>query len=232
MKNILFSILLFVYSFCQAQIGQIYLTFDDGPSLVMQTTLDTLKSRNVKAVFFVCGYACEVYPEIVKRALREGHIIASHSHRHPGHTTISNDSVVTEYINCMKAIKTLTGVDIKYFRFPGFGYNANLQAWVKDKGLMDVATEINVSDWDSPNNTATSLRTGIKNKLRTYIDNVVVLHVMPTPVTPPTSPTWTTPLHTNEMLGQLIDECRALGYEFYLLNPKLNYSIMDWGTGN
>ena len=65
----------------------VYLTFDDGPSAVTATILDTLKQYNVKATFFVTGVngssgIAGKYGYLTKRAYQEGHTIALHSYSH------------------------------------------------------------------------------------------------------------------------------------------------------
>ncbi len=59
------------------------LTFDDGPDPVdTPRLLDILHEKGVKATFFVVGKRAEQYPEIVRRARDEGHLIASHTWSH------------------------------------------------------------------------------------------------------------------------------------------------------
>ncbi len=60
------------------------LTFDDGPDPIdTPRLLDLLQVLDVKATFFVVGKRAEQYPEIVRRAWREGHQIANHTWSHP-----------------------------------------------------------------------------------------------------------------------------------------------------
>ncbi|WP_052190471.1 polysaccharide deacetylase family protein [Chitinibacter sp. ZOR0017] len=59
------------------------LTFDDGPSLDTPALLDTLKKEGVKATFFWQGQNVLAHPEIVRRAVAEGHTVANHSFSHP-----------------------------------------------------------------------------------------------------------------------------------------------------
>src|ERR1051325_2875800 len=62
----------------------IALTFDDGPSAALTPKLlDLLAAKHIKATFFVLGEMVAEHPEIVARAAREGHEIASHSWSHP-----------------------------------------------------------------------------------------------------------------------------------------------------
>ena len=61
----------------------VYLTFDDGPTLKSTPyILDILKEENVKASFFVIGSHVKEHPEITKRAYEEGHFIANHGYSH------------------------------------------------------------------------------------------------------------------------------------------------------
>src|SRR5580700_11593597 len=65
--------------------GCVALTFDDGPDPVdTPKLLDMLRDKGVKATFFVVGERADRYPEIVRRACAEGHLIANHtwSHNH------------------------------------------------------------------------------------------------------------------------------------------------------
>lgn len=55
------------------------LTFDDGPyGDATKQVLDILKTKDVKATFFVMGMRAEQYPDLLKREVAEGHI-----HRQP-----------------------------------------------------------------------------------------------------------------------------------------------------
>ena len=59
------------------------LTYDDGPSsAVTPQLLDLLRSRNVRATFFMLGCHAQQYPEIVDRVISEGHEVGCHSYQH------------------------------------------------------------------------------------------------------------------------------------------------------
>ena len=63
---------------------EVCLTFDDGPHPEFTPALlDFLKSRMVRATFFVVGRQAEQYPELVRRMASEGHVIDNHSYAHP-----------------------------------------------------------------------------------------------------------------------------------------------------
>ena len=102
---------------------QVYLTFDDGPSPLTPRVLDILKEENVCATFFVVGSRVDLYPDIVKRAYKEGHYIANHGYTH-SYSTIyaSEQAVLDEYIKCEQSIKNAIGnqeYNSYLFRFPG-----------------------------------------------------------------------------------------------------------------
>ena len=63
---------------------QIVLTFDDGPTAgVTDKVLDVLKKHDVKGTFFVIGNNVSAQPGVMKRLVKEGHLVANHSMSHP-----------------------------------------------------------------------------------------------------------------------------------------------------
>ena len=62
---------------------RVALTFDDGPDgEATPAILDVLRERQVPAAFFVIGRNVERWPDIVRRAHAEGHLIANHTYDH------------------------------------------------------------------------------------------------------------------------------------------------------
>ena len=107
-----------------------YLTFDDGPSTeVTQEILETLKSNNIKATFFVLGSNVEKsneQKELLKEMVMEGHAVGNHGYCHDYSilypSRVANPTVV---INDMKkseeAMKAVLGDDFRtsVIRLPG-----------------------------------------------------------------------------------------------------------------
>lgn len=60
----------------------IYLTFDDGPSVMTDKVLDVLKENDVKATFFIIGNKIKGQEAVVKRIYTEGHSIGLHTYTH------------------------------------------------------------------------------------------------------------------------------------------------------
>ena len=88
----------------------IALTFDDGPNATLTPKLlDMLAARHLKATFFVVGQNAAEFPEILKRAAREGHEIASHSWSHPNLGKMSDEAVRRELQKTDDAIVAAIG---------------------------------------------------------------------------------------------------------------------------
>jgi len=66
-----------------ARTRSLVLTFDDGPSKgLTPRVLDLLGSRGAKATFFLLGRRVQSAPDVVERAVSEGHEIGCHSRDH------------------------------------------------------------------------------------------------------------------------------------------------------
>ena len=77
----------------------IAMTFDDGPH--PQNTprlLDMLRARNIKATFFVIGRSVDLYPQVVRRTVAEGHEIGNHSHTHRLLSKLSDSEVTPRFV--------------------------------------------------------------------------------------------------------------------------------------
>ncbi|HEY3644609.1 MAG TPA: polysaccharide deacetylase family protein [Gammaproteobacteria bacterium] len=62
---------------------QVALTFDDGPDPeVTPAVLDELKRHGAKATFFIIGENLTAHPELGRRIVAEGHVLANHSWQH------------------------------------------------------------------------------------------------------------------------------------------------------
>ena len=85
--------------------------------------LELLRRQNIKSTFFVTGYFAEKEPELVKRILREGHEIASHSYRDVNHDDLKPDQIKDEISKAAKILKRITGKKPLGFRTPQFSIN-------------------------------------------------------------------------------------------------------------
>ncbi len=63
--------------------GDVYLTFDDGPTPgVTEWILDELARWDARATFFCLGRNVEAHPDLYARIVDEGHRVGNHTHSH------------------------------------------------------------------------------------------------------------------------------------------------------
>lgn len=184
----------------------IYLTFDEGyENGYTEQILDVLKEKNVKAIFFVTSHYITYSPDTVKRMVDEGHIVANHTNHHYSmpSVTYSTDVFNKELTDVEDKFKELTGKDMpKFFRPPMGQYSEKSLAMTKDLGYKTVFWSFAYGDYEPSNQP--SPYEGKKNILDHLHDgSILLLHAIS---------------KTNaDILGEVIDEARKSGYEFYLL---------------
>lgn len=101
----------------------VYLTFDDGPSYNTQFILDILKIYNVKATFFVTGENYQ-YKQLIQDAYKQGHTIGLHAYSHDYETLYTSENGYFDDLNKIRQyVKSVTGYDSKFIRFPGGSSN-------------------------------------------------------------------------------------------------------------
>lgn len=112
---------------------KIALTIDDGPTNVTPYVLDYLKSRNIKATFFLLGRQVEgrdfsngaVFSQYVERMIQEGHEIGNHTY---SHMYLLKNSLASGYNEIAKTHEILKPFFERssqkriYFRPPGGGW--------------------------------------------------------------------------------------------------------------
>ena len=89
----------------------LYLTFDAGyENGNTPAILDALKKHQVPAAFFVVGNYLETSPDLVKRMLSEGHIVANHTYHHPDMSKIaSKEDFQRELTSLEEKFQEITG---------------------------------------------------------------------------------------------------------------------------
>ncbi len=101
-------------------LDRVALTFDDGPDPVdTPRLLDILRQKGGHATFFVIGKRAEQYPEIVRRACEEGHLIANHTWSHPlCFCFLTPRRLRAEIERGAESIQRICGIRPRYFRSP------------------------------------------------------------------------------------------------------------------
>ena len=128
------------------------LTFDDGPH--PKTTpliLETLRKRNIKAIFFVLGIQAMKYPEIVRQIHEDGHIIGNHSFSHKNLAQISEEKMREELGRTSEIIEKITGKRPEYLRPPYGAMNRNVLRVANSEGMAIVLWTIDPKDWQNKN---------------------------------------------------------------------------------
>jgi peptidoglycan/xylan/chitin deacetylase (PgdA/CDA1 family) len=140
------------YSAVQVQGPFIAMTFDDGPSeKLTPELLDLLAQHHIRATFFVIGQNVVEHPEILQRALREGHEIGSHSWSHPAFAKMSDVKVRAELQKTDDAIKQAIGQRPTLMRPPYGSITARQKQWINQEfGYRMILWDVDPLDWKRP----------------------------------------------------------------------------------
>lgn len=180
--------------------SKITLTFDQGyENGYTAKILDTLKEKHVSAVFFLVQDYAERNPMLVKRMIDEGHTIANHSVHHYSMPELSEEDCKAEIMGLHDYIKENYGVEMNLFRPPMGEYSEYSLAATQDCGYKTVLWSFAYADWnvdDQPEPMAAMEK--LVNAA--HPGAIYLLHSVS---------------KTNaDILGDMIDNIRARGYEF------------------
>ncbi|KAG0304225.1 chitin deacetylase [Dissophora globulifera] len=152
------------------------LTFDDGPSEITPSLLDFLKSKHLKASFFLIGSNVINNTDTVKRQLAEGHHLASHTWSHTALTTLTNEQIVAEMKWTEMAVMNATGKRLKYMRPPYGDIDNRVRFVLKRLGYTPVewtSDAFDTNDWKIPANATaedlTLAATNFTNTMKKYV---------------------------------------------------------------
>lgn len=124
------------------------LTFDDGPnSRHTPRLLQILEEKGVKATFFVIGKRTEKQAELLRRILKEGHLIANHTYSHPSLFCFLTPRRLREEIEKgQEAISRICGVRPRYFRSPVGLRHPLLDLYLGRAGLEYISWRVRAFD--------------------------------------------------------------------------------------
>ena len=149
----------------------VHLTFDDGPHpRATPIVLDILKSRHLKATFFLLGGNVERYPELVREIADHGHSIGNHSFDHSSFLLrpLSWQSKKIELAN--KAIRQASGTTPSLFR-PPFGRFD----WTTIHAATSHFMKMVMWDVDSKDYRGTDIRSVVRRVSRQTLPGSIVL---------------------------------------------------------
>jgi peptidoglycan/xylan/chitin deacetylase (PgdA/CDA1 family) len=131
---------------------EVVLTFDDGP-LPPYTShvLDILAAECVKATFFLVGRMARSYPQLVRRAHRDGHTLASHSQSHPFTfhkmpVEQARQEIEDGFASIRAALGKGEGV-ASFFRIPGLLRQDSVEHYLAARGYMTWSVDVLADDW-------------------------------------------------------------------------------------
>ncbi|MEO8615792.1 MAG: polysaccharide deacetylase family protein [Luteolibacter sp.] len=138
----------------------IAMTYDDGPH--PQNTprlLDMLRARNIKATFYVIGQSVNLYPQIVRRTVEEGHEIGNHSNTHRLLSKLSDSEISADLGRCEDAIVRAAGVKPRTMRPPYGGLLQKQREMVHAQfGYPIILWSVDPLDWKRPGPSVVSSR--------------------------------------------------------------------------
>jgi peptidoglycan/xylan/chitin deacetylase (PgdA/CDA1 family) len=128
--------------------AKVALSFDDGPdNNYTVKILDILKKHKVPATFFVIGSRCELYPDVVERMVKEGHLLGNHTWSHPNIIKLSNKEALKEVTKTDKIIKKYAKYSPILFRSPYGSLDREKVEFFRDKGYKIISWNIDSLDW-------------------------------------------------------------------------------------
>ena len=141
-------------TFSRVAVSQPYIaiTFDDGPHPKnTPRLLDMLRERNIRATFYVIGRNVDLYPNVLRRTVSEGHEIGNHTYNHPILSKLGDSTVREELTKCRDAVARAAGVQPRTLRPP---YGALLQRqreWIhRELNYPTIMWSVDPLDWKRP----------------------------------------------------------------------------------
>ena len=155
--------------------GLVALTFDDGPSdAVTAELLGSLKRKRVPATFFVLGGKVVSNPGLVRRAHRQGHVIANHTYRHERLPRLSDAAIRATLRSTANVVRRQRTPLSRLMRPPYGEIDSRVRGVVADLGLTPVMWDIDTRDWRS--GTAKQIAARALAGLRPHASNIVLQH--------------------------------------------------------
>lgn len=169
---------------------------------IVNSIIDVLDEKNVKATFFVGGCWADDNSETLNRIVNSGHEIANHGYFHKDHKKLSYDDNVKEISNTSSVVKALCGVEMKLFAPPSGSFSPNTLQACYNLGYKVIMWSKDTIDWRDSNlttiyNRATKNLTG---------GDLVLMHPKK---------------HTLEILPSIIDYYISVGFDVVCVSENI-----------
>lgn len=178
--------------------NQIILTFDQGyENGYTSKILDTLKEKNVKAIFFLTGDYAKKETALVRRMIDEGHAIGNHGMTHASFPKLSVEELKEEITSLHDFVLENYNYEMQYLRPPCGEYSEKSLQITKELGYKTIMWSFAYVDWNTENQP--SPEESLQNALNcAHNGGIYLLHSVSA---------------TNcQILGSLIDGLKAKGY--------------------
>lgn len=162
--------------------GTVYLTFDDGPNENTADKLYILRSRGVKATFFVVPDRSAACTQRLKSIVADGHAIGVHSTSHEYKEIYASvEAYLKDFYEAWDTIYDATGVKTEIFRFPGGSKNDYNEA-TRDAIIKEMTRrgfryyDWNVDSGDAAGANWTQMHNSIPRDIKDKYRSVVLMH--------------------------------------------------------
>ncbi|MBE6852764.1 MAG: polysaccharide deacetylase [Ruminococcus sp.] len=178
--------------------NRIILTFDQGyENGYTEKILDTLKEKDVQAIFFLTGDYAKKETALVNRMISEGHTLGNHGMTHAKFPELSEDELREEIMSLHNYVLEAYNYEMQYLRPPCGEYSEQTLNITKDLGYKTLMWSFAHVDWQ------TDMQPPAKESLENMLNcahggAIYLLHSVSS---------------TNaEIMGELIDGLREKGY--------------------
>ena len=179
--------------------SRIIITFDQGyENGYTSKILDTLKEKNVSAIFFLTGDYAKKEKALVRRMIDEGHVLGNHGMTHAKIPALSPDELRKEVMSLHQYVLDEYGYEMQYFRYPSGEYSEETIEQLRSLGYKTLFWSFAYVDWKT--DSQPSLDEGFKKLTESaHGGEILLLHSVSA---------------TNaEILGDVIDSLRAKGFK-------------------
>jgi len=177
---------------------RIIITFDQGyENGYTAKILDTLKEKDVQAIFFLTGPYAKTESALVQRMIDEGHVLGNHGMTHASLPTLSDENAKEEIMSLHNYVMNNYGYQMQYFRCPCGEYSEKALETAQQCGYKTLFWSSAYVDWKTDQQPFP--QEGLRKLTEAaHGGEILLLHSVSS---------------TNaEILGELIDSFRAMGY--------------------
>lgn len=189
--------------FVEKEDKKVYLTFDEGyENGYTEKILDVLKEKKCPAVFFVTAPYVKENASLIQRMIDEGHAVGNHTVNHPSMPSVSLEKAANEIAELHNYVEDTFQYEMTLFRPPMGEFSEQTLALTQELGYKSIFWSFAYQDWETENQPE---KEKALQKITSSVHDgaIYLLHAVSSTNT--------------EILGEAIDQIRAEGYEFKLI---------------